>query len=186
MSYSENGGAQQNGLRLPEPINQTATQSGRRALLQASATGNPYVDSTVELLCQGCNNSDAMVAALNSSVPSMLFSASGESWHSGNCHRYYALQCNKHAVVLVQDPTSPLHSSVSNFLFVPLVHELLVSGDKAYSGACLHPLMACVEDLAAVCMSTMLLQHSACMWYAYVFIYFVDHEHEAFPCIQLK
>lgn len=77
MSYSENGGAQQNGLRLPEPINQTATQSGRRTLLQASATGNPYVDSTVELLCQGCNNSDAMVAALNSSVPSMLFSASG-------------------------------------------------------------------------------------------------------------
>ena len=46
--------------------------------------------------------------------------------------------------------------------------------------------MACIEDLAAVCMLTMLLQHSACIWYAYLSTMLEAHEHEAFACIQLK
>ena len=76
-SYSENGGALQSGLPLPEPYNQTTARSGRRRTLLQSGAGMPYADANMQILCQGCNNSDAVVAALNGSAPSAIFSASG-------------------------------------------------------------------------------------------------------------
>ena len=74
-SYSENGSALMNPSLFPIPANHTST-TGRRSLLQAAA-GMPYANANVQILCQSCNDTSAMLAALNSSSPSLLFSASG-------------------------------------------------------------------------------------------------------------
>ncbi len=73
-SYTENGGALQAPLLFPEPNNQTSSSTRRRSLLQATL---PYADSNVQILCQSCNDTAAMLADLNTSSPSQLFSASG-------------------------------------------------------------------------------------------------------------
>ncbi|DBB08757.1 TPA: hypothetical protein ACH3X3_008192 [Trebouxia sp. C0006] len=74
-SYSQNGGTLMNPSLLPVPANQTSS-TGRRSLLQAAA-GMPYANANVQVLCQSCNDTTAMLAALNSSSPSLLFTASG-------------------------------------------------------------------------------------------------------------
>ncbi|DBA83586.1 TPA: hypothetical protein ACH3X1_006158 [Trebouxia sp. C0004] len=74
-SYSENGGTLMNPSLFPIPANHTST-TGRRSLLQAAA-GMPHADANVQILCQSCNDTSAMLAALNSSGPSLLFTASG-------------------------------------------------------------------------------------------------------------
>ncbi len=83
-SYSQNGGTLMNPSLFPIPANHTST-TGRRSLLQAAA-GTAYANANVQILCQSCNDTPAMLAALNSSSPSLLFTASGmcsvASWFS--------------------------------------------------------------------------------------------------------
>jgi len=74
-SYSQNGGTLMNPSLFPVPANQTSS-TGRRSLLQAAA-GTPYANANVQILCQSCNDTSAMLTALNSSSPSLLFTASG-------------------------------------------------------------------------------------------------------------
>ena len=74
-SYSENGSALMNPSLFPIPANHTSS-TGRRSLLQAAA-GMPFANANVQVLCQSCNEPSAMLAALNSSSPSLLFTASG-------------------------------------------------------------------------------------------------------------
>lgn len=74
-NYAENGGALSNALPFPNP----PTNKTGRKLLQA-ASSMPYADASVHILCQDCNDTSAMFAALNSSEPSQLFTASGEMW----------------------------------------------------------------------------------------------------------
>lgn len=83
-SFAENGGALQSPSLFPVPANltSTTTSSGRR-LLQA---GTPYVDSHVQVLCQSCNDTSALLAALNGSGPSSLFQASGMCCAMLSCH----------------------------------------------------------------------------------------------------
>lgn len=77
LSYSENGGALSSGLPFPDPPN-TVSNRTRRHLLQA-ASATTHADSNMQILCQGCGDTSAMFAALNSSEPSQIFSASGET-----------------------------------------------------------------------------------------------------------
>lgn len=74
MSYSEGGGASRAPLPFPDPPNTAAT---RRQLRQA-ASGDPYADTELQVLCTGGSDTSAMLAALNSSVPSQILRASGE------------------------------------------------------------------------------------------------------------
>ena len=76
MSYSESGGVMRAPLPFPNPPN-TVTRGARRQLRQA-ASGVPYADSELQILCQGTCDTSAMLAELNSSKPSQIISASGE------------------------------------------------------------------------------------------------------------
>lgn len=73
-SFSENGGPLQNPLSFPMPLNasgnssSTTSTSGRKLLQQT-----PYVDSNLQVVCRGCNDTSALQAALTSATPAALF-----------------------------------------------------------------------------------------------------------------
>lgn len=72
-SFSENGGPLQSALPFPMPVNASSNSSsnsvsGRKLLQQA-----PYVDATMQVVCQGCNDSSPLQAALTSATPAALF-----------------------------------------------------------------------------------------------------------------
>ena len=75
-SFAEQGGALQSPMTFPQP-NSSTTASRHRHLLQSAPGSAPLVDSQVQILCQGCDDLDALLAALNSSTVSQLFSAYG-------------------------------------------------------------------------------------------------------------
>lgn len=74
MSYDEGGGGSRDPLPFPNPPNTVTT---RRQLRQA-ASDAPYADTELQVVCQGGSATPAMLAALNSSAPSQILTASGE------------------------------------------------------------------------------------------------------------
>ena len=95
-SFSENGGALQSPSLFPVPANLTSTTtSGRRRLLQ-TASGTPYVDSHVQVLCQSCNDTSALLTALNGSGPSSLLMASGMCCAMLSCHATHICSATLH------------------------------------------------------------------------------------------
>ena len=74
MSYAEAGGALEGPATFPDPPN---TVASRRQLRQA-AGDVPYADAQMQILSQGTSDTSAMLADLNSSGPSQIFTAAGE------------------------------------------------------------------------------------------------------------
>ena len=75
MSYAEGGGASRAPLPFPDPPNTAAT---RRRLRQA-ASSEPYADAELQVVCPTGTDTSGMLADLNSSVPSQILRASGDS-----------------------------------------------------------------------------------------------------------
>lgn len=74
MSFAEAGGALRDPASFPDPPN---TVPNRRQLRQA-AGDVPYADAQLQILSQGTTDTSAMLADLNSSGPSQIFTAAGE------------------------------------------------------------------------------------------------------------
>lgn len=74
MQYAEVGGALQPPAPFPDPPNSI---SSRRQLRQAADV--PYADAQLQVLSQSNSDTSAMLADLNSSGPSQLFTACGET-----------------------------------------------------------------------------------------------------------
>lgn len=89
VSFAEAGGALRGPASFPDPPN---TVPNRRQLRQA-AGDVPYADAQLQILSHGTTDTSAMLADLNSSGPSQIFTAAGEMLQS---HILYIL--NTHTV----------------------------------------------------------------------------------------
>ena len=92
----------QSPLSLPMPLNasrNSSSISGRRLLQQM-----PYVDVNAQVVCQGCNDSSALQAALTSATPAALFNsyatANGEHSHQ-HCIMQYVVVLQRMTVTAV-------------------------------------------------------------------------------------
>ena len=86
VQYSEAGGALQPPVPFPDPPNSV---NSRRQLRQAADV--PYADAHLQILSQGNSDISAMLADLNSSGPSQIFTAAGETTHNHVAHNHVAL-----------------------------------------------------------------------------------------------
>lgn len=142
VSYSEDGGAMQSPLSLPMPLNasrnSTRSSSGRRLLQQV-----PFADVTAQVVCQGCNDSRAMQAALTSATPAALFNTytTANGKHS---HPYYILQC----VMMVQ-PTTVTAVAWSSLLQDDTLASLIRALCMSFQGCCVvYPMSFIISPFA--------------------------------------
>lgn len=114
VSYAEAGGALRAPLPFPDPPN---TVPNRRQLRQA-AGDVPYTDAQLQILAQGTSDTSAMLANLNSSGPSQIFTAAGETIQSHTTLYSTCILCNSHALSSVDVTAVPMQTEPLDCLHV--------------------------------------------------------------------
>ena len=145
LQYAEAGGALQPPVPFPDPPNSV---NSRRQLRQAADV--PYADAQLQILSQGNSDTSAMLADLNSSGPSQIFTASGETMHRHTalyalCLLCFTIFCCQLLQTSYLFRLSCLHACISVlYFFLSLNYTLSLLQDwLTYLQFCMHLSFLC-------------------------------------------